>query len=192
MPKGLKVRITHYNKSNRKKRIWYDLEYLEKCKQVIEHDYDWLIVMRWVDNTNTYLDLHCYFDCDPNKHIYYNSKELEIDKDNKTWLDYDYTSHSENGREKEPEILTILGMRDNVANLYIVNFDRGEITENVTIEIYKRKGITDEKVKEIVYEPSKLTGEKVVYIGNIKNGEFIEKGQNVPYDRYPVNSLCDI
>lgn len=30
VPAGMKVKITHFNEDNRKKHIWYDLEYLEQ------------------------------------------------------------------------------------------------------------------------------------------------------------------
>lgn len=159
----------------------------------IDNPYDWLVVMRWEDNTDTDLDLHCYFDCDSDKHIYYANKELEIDENNKVWLNYDYTSHGPEGRHAEPEIISILGMKEHTANIYLTNFSAGNITENVTIDIYKRENNEDIKANTFTIQPSEISGQKSLYIGNIKNGEFISKRQNIPYKTSSMDlGTCEI
>lgn len=147
----------------------------------IMNPYDWLVVMRWEDNTSTDLDLHCYFNCDQNKHVYYSEKELVIDGENKAWLNYDYTSHEENGRQDKPEIISILGMDRYTPNIYITNYNKGIIDENVTIEIYKREGNKDVKVNTVTIDSSQISGEKAIYVGNIKNGEFLEIKENISH-----------
>ena len=159
----------------------------------IDNPYDWLVVMRWEDNTDTDLDLHCYFDCDSDKHIYYANKELEIDENNKVWLNYDYTSHGSEGRKAEAEIISILGMKEHTANIYVTNFSAGNITENVTIDIYKRENNEDIKANMLIIQPSEISGQKSLYIGNIKNGEFILKKQNIPYRTSGMNlETCEL
>lgn len=147
----------------------------------IDNPYDWLVVMRWEDNTNTDLDLHCYFRCDSDKHIYYGNKELEIDENNKAWLNYDYTSHGPEGRHTEPEIISILGMENYTSNIYVTNFSAGNINENVIIDIFKRENNEDMKIDTVTILPSEISGQKSLYIGNIKNGEFVSRKQNISY-----------
>lgn len=160
---------------------------IEKELPSIDNPYDWLIIMRWEDNSDADLDLHCYVDCDSNKHIYFSEKELVIDEENKAWLNYDYTSHGPNGREEKPEVLTILGMDRYTSNIYITNYNKDNIEEDVTIEIYKREGSKDVRINTVTITPSQISGEKTIYVGNIKNGEFVSIKENVSYEQKNLN-----
>lgn len=153
----------------------------------IDNPYNWLVVMRWEDGSSADLDLHCYFNCDPNKHVYFSEKELVIDEQNKAWLNYDYTSHGANGRQEQPEIISILGMSSHTSSIYITNYNKGTISENVSIEIYKREGNQDVKVNTVTIEPSQISGEKTIYVGNINNGQFVTIKENAPYENRDLN-----
>lgn len=167
------------------------IEFIVKAEEgeipPIDHDYDILAILRWEDNTGTDIDFHAFVDCDPNMHIYYSSKELSIDQENTVWLDYDYTSHGANGREDQPEIISILGMENKTINLYVTNYSGGNITEDVTVEFYKWVDGRNEKISTITLDKSTINGSKTVYLANIKNGQVIEKKENIEYDQAMTN-----
>ncbi|CAK7055564.1 hypothetical protein [Tissierella sp.] len=171
------------------------VEFIVKNEELppINNPYDWLVVMRWEDGSSADIDLHCYFDCNSNKHVYYSERELVIDEENKAWLNYDYTRHGANGRQDEPEIISILGMNNYTSNIYITNYNKGTIEENVTIEIYKREDNKDVRIHTATIAPSQISEEKTIYVGNIKNGEFIVIKENVPYEQRNLNlSSCRV
>lgn len=165
------------------------VEFIVEKKQLppITNPYDYLIVMRWENNSNADLDLHCYFDCDLNNHIYYNTKELVINEENKAWLNYDYIEHGSNGREGEPEIISILGMSRYTSNIYITNYNKGNIVENVTVEIYKNENNQDIKINTVNINANQLSGEKSLYVGNIKDGKFISIKEDISYGKDNLN-----
>ncbi len=200
VPAGKPIDIIFHNDSGNSRLVWFDVEYIDLSMNTIEPDpepeppippidnpYDWLVVMRWEDNSSADLDLHCYFACDPEKHIYYGKKELVIDEENKAWLNYDYTSHGVNGRHGEPEIVSILGMEEYTPNIYITNYNSGSITEDVTIEIYRQEGNQDVNAATVIINASQISGEKTIYVGNIKDGEFLPIKENVPYGSSNLN-----
>lgn len=102
----------------------------------IPHDYDWKIVMKWEGNCQTDLDLYGVFS-NGEEVSYFNPEVGE--NENKAWLDYDYTSHSNsNDREDKPEIITILG---NISDSIIIGIDpysrANQLTEDVTLQIQR-------------------------------------------------------
>ena len=189
VPAGKEVDIIFHNDSGNSRLVWFDIEYIdlsidksaEPDLPPIDNPYDYLVVMSWEDNTGTDLDLHCYFDCNIDDHVYYSQKELVLDENNKAWLNYDYTSHGSDGRKDEPENISILGMDNHTSNIYVTNYNKGVIKEDVTVDIYNRVDNRDVKIGTVVVDPSQITGERSVYIGNIKNGVFEGINQNISY-----------
>lgn len=207
VPAGKEIDIILHNDSGNSRLVWFDIEYIdlsinnyiptpepdEEETPPIDHDYDWLIVMKWEDNTNTDLDLHCYIDCNANNHVYHSTKELTLSENDRAWLDYDYTSHGAGDRENKPEIITILGMDDHISNIYLTNYNAGTITEDVTIEVYRWQNGKNTKQDTIVISPNNISGEKTLYIGNIKNNAFVRKIQNVLYGKSSIDlGTCEI
>lgn len=203
---GKEIDIILHNDSGNSRLVWFDLEYIDlsinnyipmpepdEDGPPIDHDYDWLIIMKWEDNTSTDLDLHCYVDCDPSTHVYYDNKELAISENDKVWLDYDYTSHGEDGRENKPEIVTILGMDDYTSNIYLTNYNSGDITEDVVVEVYRWQNGKNVRQDSVKIPPSNIAGEKTIYIGNVKGGQFIRKNQNIAYGKVGMSlETCEI
>jgi hypothetical protein len=147
----------------------------------IENDYDWMVVLRWQDNSSTDLDLHLYIDCKEDEHVYHANKEYKEDENNKIWLNYDFRGHDNNGRKEQPEIITILGMRSHVINLFVTNYNRGYLTEETTIDIYKKEQGKDRLIHTTILKQNEISNDGTIYIGNIKDGQFIPIKQQLSY-----------
>lgn len=72
-------------------------------------------------------------------------------------------------------------MENYTSNIYVTNFSAGNINENVIIDIFKRENNEDMKIDTVTILPSEISGQKSLYIGNIKNGEFVSRKQNISY-----------
>lgn len=122
----------------------------------IDHEYDYLIRLRWEDNTSTDLDLHVLVDGSLDKHVYYRNKHYS-DVKGKIWLDYDYVFHGPYGRERQAEVITILGMQGHTINIQVMNYNKGTLTENVELEVYKIDGSL---IKKYIIPYPLLSGDK--------------------------------
>lgn len=198
IPAGTPINIYHHNDSGNSKLVWFDIEYLnlsitniipspptpEPPEDLpITNPYDWMFILRWEDSTSTDIDFHMYLDRDNSNHVCYSNKKILQDEGNQAHLNYDFTSHGLNGREKEPEIMTVLGYEERVINLYLTNYDGGLINEKVTIEVFKKTITGNQSVKLIEILPEQITGEKTLYIGYVKNGIFTHEVKTIPYSK---------
>lgn len=134
----------------------------------INHDYDWMIVMRWESNTNVDMDLRAWLET---KHVEINfhdaNKEFKLNENNRVWLDQDCKdgSHNEDGtRESKPEIITVLGKPCNYIKVWVQNFSHAhyegfkDLKEEVTIEIFKKDGTSNKiLLKKFYIEGGTLT-----------------------------------
>lgn len=147
VPSGTEIKIIHHNNSVNSKQIWFDIDYFEgtinnDSSENVNHDYNYKIVMRWEGGVNTDIDLMLYLST--GETLYYLNKEIIKDKNNRIWLDHDYTNHKGIGdREEKPEIITILGNPFEKAELKIRNYSLyrnnsfNHLKEDITIDIYK-------------------------------------------------------
>jgi len=161
VPANTEITLILHNVSGNSRDIWADLLYISK-KSIyfgggindIEHDYNWLIVLRWESNTDIDMDLHALLS-PLNIDIGVGNKSYTIDENNKIWLDKDHLTGShrdEKTKENKPEIITVLGRPCEAIKIYITNYNKIsdgnsykpelELKEPVTIEILKkdRKG----------------------------------------------------
>lgn len=125
----------------------------------IDHSYDYIVLLRWENSTDTDLDLHAFINGNAAKHVYYGRTEHQ-DDDGRMWLDYDYTKHGPNGREEEPEIITILGFREAKISIRVVNYNGGELTEEVEVSIYRSDGTN---VRNYMIDPQRLVGRRKAF-----------------------------
>ena len=96
-------------------------------------------------------------------------------------LNYDYTKHGSNGREKEPEIMTMLGFHDKYCNFAFTNYSGKSINEDVEVVVYKRDydefgDIEIIEYDRIIIEPEMISGNKTVYLGYCHNNEWYKDG----------------
>lgn len=123
--------------------------YYQKEEQIVEHSYDWICKLYW----ESYVDLDFHCEIENVGELSFKNKEIDIDGENKGWLDYDYTSWKDT-----PEIITILGFKDKNAILR-VNHYGGNLPadENIVITISKRDKNGDVLVKEYKILGSQLS-----------------------------------
>lgn len=134
----------------------------------INHDYDWMIVMRWESNTNVDVDLRAWLEPRHTEiYFYEGNREFTLNEKNRAWLDQDFIdkSHNEDGtRESKPEIITVLGKPCNYIKIWVKNFSHAhyegfkDLKEKVTIEIFKKDGTNNKTLlKKFYIEGWKLT-----------------------------------
>ncbi len=122
--------------------------FYKKEDLIINHDYDILCKLNWIGEID--IDLHCFIN---QNEVSYSNKEISLDNKNKCWLDYDYRT----GEIAKPEIITILGFKNEKA-LIKVNYFAG-ITNNeiIKLEIFKKdKNKMDILLREIEFKTSIL------------------------------------
>lgn len=207
IPAGTPINIYHHNDSGNSKIVWFDIEYLNlslpniipplpeppESDLPISNPYDWMFVLRWEDSTGTDIDFHMYLDRDESTHIWYSNKSISKDEDNQAYLNYDFTSHGSNGREDEPEIMTIYGYKDKVVNVFVTNFDEGSISEPVTVEVIQKISTGNKSIELIEILPEQITGTKTLYIGYVKNDVFTKDLKIIPYEsNHPDTSYGQI
>lgn len=112
----------------------------------INHDYNWMIVMRWESNVYVDMDLRAWLET-IHKEVYFSHKTYSLDKHNKVWLDQDNAAGSHKGdstRQNNPEVITILGKPCEFIKIYVQNYSLqdnqkcDDLKENVTIEIFSK------------------------------------------------------
>lgn len=130
----------------------------------IGHDYDLKFVLRWQNNSSTDLDFYAFLDHTSSNRVFYGNREYGSGED-KMWLDNDHTQHGQDGRETQPEIITVLGFKQSVLSIQINNYDREPITENVTVEILD----IDQNVLKTFTIPSyALSGSKNYWVCDVE------------------------
>lgn len=173
VPANTEITLILHNVSGNSRDVWASLHYISKkliqeppveptepIEPVdpnnpdgvgdIEHNYDYLIVMRWENNTLVDMDLHAFFE-PIHQEIYWNNRDFILDDNNRAWLDRDFVGHLEDetkevARTKCPEIITILGKPSNSVKIFVRDYhkfdgklDIGNLKEDVTIEIFKKE-----------------------------------------------------
>lgn len=118
--------------------------YYKVVPQEIKHDYDLLIQLWW--NSQSDLDISCNID---GNIVSYQNKKYELDENNSMWLDYDYTKPT---KDDEPETITILGFKENYANIFLT-FYNGIINEedNIVLKISKNENNVPVLLKEYTH-----------------------------------------
>lgn len=106
----------------------------------IGHDYDLKVTLRWEDNSTCDLDLHAYLDHNKASGVWYGCKTYESSEHDKLWLDYDYQYHGADGYEADPEIITVLGCKNQVLSIAVDNYNKGSLREDPLVEISTAEG----------------------------------------------------
>lgn len=145
----------------------------------IDHDYDLKFVLRWQDNSVADLDFYAYLDKNTSKRVFYGAKTYGTG-DDRMWLDYDYVRHGANGREDEPEIITVLGFKKSVVSIQINNYNRGIVTEEVTVEVFDLK---QNLLKKYTIPSYALSGSKSYWVCDVDLSSltFIDRMKEIPY-----------
>lgn len=145
----------------------------------IGHDYDLKFVLRWEGGTSTDLDFHAYLDKSIFNRVFYGIK-THGSGENMMWLDYDFVGHSTDGRETEPEIITILGFKSSIVSIQIHNFNRGVLKENTTVEIFDK---AQKLLKSYTIPSYELSGDKSYWVCdvNLSSKSITDKLKQIPY-----------
>ncbi|KEH98246.1 hypothetical protein [Clostridium massiliodielmoense] len=127
-----------HNNSGNSRQIMLDIEYLEGTESTIvkppkapdikniTNDWDIAVRMQWEEGPAD-IDLHGLIG---NKHIYYGKKKYRD-----IYLNWDYTSHSDN---LNPEVLSVKGHKNETLKVYVNNFGGDKLKEPVEIKIYTK------------------------------------------------------
>lgn len=129
----------------------------------VTHDYDYKFLLRWEDNSEADLDFHGFIGYNNSKHVSYEQKEY-TDGTNKVWLDYDYTSHGPNGRDDQPEVITVQGFTSSMLSLQIHNYNGETLNEDVTVEIRRDTGTL---IKKYSIPASALSGKTSYWVCDV-------------------------
>lgn len=151
-------------------------------EEYISHSYDYIVMLKWEDETDADLDLHAYINYDKNLGVHYINKTIENDE-LKVWLDFDYIGHRGRTREDHPEIITIEKKKSDISSIISIqveNYNGGQLSEDVTITV---KAVNGEFEEEIVIPYSDLSGAvKCIYVADIElsTGELTLKMEELP------------
>ncbi|APF26677.1 hypothetical protein NPD7_44 [Clostridium sporogenes] len=137
-----------HNLSGNSRQTMIDLEYIdgEDSSITVEpppniedipNDWDIAVVMNWEENTNADIDLHGKID---DKEVWYGNRSYDG-----FYLNFDYREHKTN---KNPEIISVKGYKNKKLDISIKNFNRVELKEPVTLEIYQYRPYGNKLLKK--------------------------------------------
>ncbi len=174
------IKFIHHNSSGNSKQVWFDIDYLKEKPECIIHEYDFKIIMRW--ESNSYSDVDLFLELDTGQIINWQTGSFILDKNknNTVYFHEDHTKHNDKyDRKYKPEFITILGKPADTAKVYIQNFNSEVITENITIDIYKKDIIgNDILISDFSIKPEQVSeNEDLIYICSINliNQEIYEE-----------------
>ncbi|MBD5640314.1 hypothetical protein HYI18_17275 [Clostridium botulinum] len=138
-----------HNLSGNSRQTMIDLEYIdgEDSSITVEsppniedipNDWDIAVVMNWEENTEADIDLHGKIDT---KEVWYGKRSYD-----RFYLNFDYREHKTN---KNPEIISVKGYKNKKLDISIKNFNRVELKEPVTLEIYQYRPYGNKLLKKL-------------------------------------------
>ncbi|OAA91268.1 hypothetical protein [Clostridium ljungdahlii] len=130
-----------HNLSGNSRQALIDLEYLQD-KEVtpnpvepkkpdtddIPNDWDIAVRMQWEENNNTDMDLHGFIG---DKHVFFGHNSYKG-----FYLNWDWRQHIDNSN---PEIMSVKGYYNKVLNVYVHDYNGGELKNPVNIKIYEKR-----------------------------------------------------
>lgn len=124
---------------------------VEPDNQIIPHDYNYKIVLRWEGSVDVDLDVQLSGNY-PRIDINYANRTYESSNGlDKAWLDYDYVEHpDENDRQDKPEIITFAGFIGTIFDVTVSKYRGEPLTQNVTVDIINKE---DSLIAQAVIPP---------------------------------------